>query len=157
AMEMVGFDFDLERGHAVHHLDRSTDPYEYVISANLHRRHLTSEQKRELIAKVLKAKPEASNAAVAKQVKADDKTVAKVRSELEGRSEIPNVNTRTDSKGRKQPAKRKRRLTKQEKKSEAREAKMLADWLADHPERTVEDAKIAGTCSDTPEGEAAWR
>ena len=85
AMEMVGFDFDLERGHAVHHLDRSTDPYEYVISANLHRRHLTSEQKRELIAKVLKAKPEASNAAVAKQVKADDKTVAKVRGELESR------------------------------------------------------------------------
>jgi hypothetical protein len=36
------------------------DPYEYVLSANLHRRHLTADQKRELIAKVLKAKPEAS-------------------------------------------------------------------------------------------------
>ena len=33
---------------------------------------------------------------------------------------------------------------------------MRADWLADHPGRTVEDAKIAGTCSDAPEGEAAW-
>jgi hypothetical protein len=91
AMEMVGFDFDLERGHAVHHLDRSTDPYEYVISANLHRRHLTSEQKRDLIAKVLKAKPEASNATVAKQTKADDKTVAKVRRKLESTSEIPKL------------------------------------------------------------------
>src|SRR5262249_49105072 len=59
------------------------DPYDYVLSANLHRRHLTSEQKRELIAKVLKAKPEASNATVAKQVKADDKTVAKIRRKLE--------------------------------------------------------------------------
>jgi hypothetical protein len=80
------------------------DAYDYAISANLHRRHLTGEQKRELIAKVLKAKPEASNAAVAKQVKADDKTVAKVRRKLESRSEIPNAKTRTDSKGRKQPS-----------------------------------------------------
>jgi len=109
---------------------------------------------------VLKAKPEASNAAVAKQVKADDKTVAKVRGELESRSEIPNVNIRTDSKGRKQPAKRKRRIGKEEKefheKYEARKAKMQADWLADHPGRS-EDADIAGSCGDTPEGEAAWR
>jgi hypothetical protein len=33
---------------------------------------------------------------------------------------------------------------------------MQADWLADHPGRTVEDFEIAGTCSDTPEGEAAF-
>jgi hypothetical protein len=52
----------------------SGDPYDYVLSANLHRRHLNGEQKRELIAKVLKAKPEASNSVIAKQVKADDKT-----------------------------------------------------------------------------------
>ena len=85
------------------------DPYERVLSLNIHRRHLTAEQKRELIAKVLKAKPKASNRQIAKQVKADDKTVAKVRKELEGRSEIPHVETRTDTKGRKQPAKRTRK------------------------------------------------
>jgi hypothetical protein len=84
------------------------DPYDYVLSANVHRRHLTAEQKRDLIAKVLKAKPEASNRQIAKQVKADDKTVGKVRRELEARSEIPNVETRTDTKGRKQPSKRRR-------------------------------------------------
>src|SRR5262249_30567487 len=81
-----------------------TDPYEAAISLNIHRRHLTAEDKRDLIAKVLKAKPEASNATVAKQVRADDKTVAKIRRELESRSEIPNVNVRTDTKGRKQPS-----------------------------------------------------
>src|SRR5262249_49809216 len=52
---------------------------------------LTAEQKRELIAKLLKAKPEASNATVAKQTKADDKTVAKVRRKLESTSEIPKL------------------------------------------------------------------
>jgi ParB-like chromosome segregation protein Spo0J len=79
------------------------DPYAYVLSKNIHRRHLTADQRRELIAKILKAKPEASNRQIAKQAKADDKIVAKVRTELEARSEIPNVKAATDTKGRKQP------------------------------------------------------
>jgi hypothetical protein len=78
----------------------------YVISKNIHRRHLTAEQKRELIAKLLKATPEKSKNSIAKQVKADDKTVASVRRDMEARSEIPNVGTRTDSKGREQPARK---------------------------------------------------
>ena len=42
-----------------------TDPYTYVISANIRRRHLTAEQKRELIAKLIKATPEKSDRAIA--------------------------------------------------------------------------------------------
>src|SRR5262249_37656356 len=131
-------------------------------SANLHRRHLTADQKRELIAKVLKAKPEASNNTIAKQVRADGKTVAKARRKLESTSEIPRLEKTVgkDGKSRKLPAKRKRLISKEEKefheKREAREAKMQADWFADHPGRTVEDYGIAGTCSGTPEGEAAF-
>jgi hypothetical protein len=82
------------------------DPYALALSFNINRRHLNAEQKRDLIEKVVKAKPNASNLAIAKQVKADDKTVAKVRRDLEARSEIPNVETRTDTKGREQPAKK---------------------------------------------------
>jgi hypothetical protein len=82
------------------------DPAAYVISANIRRRHLTPEQKRDLIAKLLKAQPERSNNATAKIAKVDDKTVAKVRQGMEARSEIPNVTSRTDTKGRKQPAKK---------------------------------------------------
>jgi hypothetical protein len=87
----------------VHHLD---DPYTYVISANIHRRHLTAEQKRELIAKLLKAKPEASDRQTATAIKVDHKTVGAVRADLEGRGEIPHVSTRTDTSGRKQTARR---------------------------------------------------
>jgi hypothetical protein len=76
------------------------DPYDIVLSFNIHRRHLTAELKRELIAKVLKAKPEASNVSIAKQVKVDDKTVASVRRDLESNSEIPNK-PRVEANGRK--------------------------------------------------------
>src|SRR5262245_901261 len=56
-------------------LDGSVDPYSYVVSANVHRRHLTAEQKRELIAKLLKAQPDRSDRQIAATVKADHKTV----------------------------------------------------------------------------------
>ena len=80
------------------------DPHEIVTSLNVHRRHLTSAQKRELIARLLRTNPERSDNATAKIAKVSDKTVAAVRHEQEARSEIPNVTERTDSKGRQQPA-----------------------------------------------------
>jgi hypothetical protein len=85
-------------------LVEDVDPYAFVISANINRRHLTAEQKRALIADLLKATPEKSNRQIAETVKADDKTVGSVRRELEGRAEIPHTETRTDSRGRQQPA-----------------------------------------------------
>lgn len=84
------------------------DPYAIALSLNVHRRHLTQEQKRGLIAKVLKAKPEQSDREIGRQIKVDHKTVATVRSEAEGRGEIPHVEKRTDAKGRNQPSKKKK-------------------------------------------------
>jgi hypothetical protein len=52
---------------------------------------LLDRQKRDLITKLLKASSEASKLTIAKQVKADDKTVAKVRRRLEATSEIPKL------------------------------------------------------------------
>jgi ParB-like chromosome segregation protein Spo0J len=49
----------------------------FVISKNLHRRHLTAEKRRELIAEQIKAQPEKSNRRIAKQVDVSHPHVAK--------------------------------------------------------------------------------
>jgi hypothetical protein len=112
------------------------DAYAFVLSANIHRRHLTAEQRRELIAKLLKAQPEKSDRQIGKIINADNKTVAAVREKLEAREEIPHVETRTDSKGRAQPAKKKRRdVDDFLKEKREREAGSLGDqvvnWILD--------------------------
>ena len=86
----------------------------YVISKNIHRRHLTPEQKRDLIAKVIAAKPEASDRRIAKQVKADHKTVGAIRRAKESTGEVSPVAKRVgaDGKARKQPAQKKTAPTK---------------------------------------------
>jgi hypothetical protein len=87
-------------------LTPSVAPYIHVISANIRRRHLTGEQARDLIAKLLKVQPEKSNRQIAETAKTDHKTIASVRAEQEARGEIPHVSARTDTKGRHQPARK---------------------------------------------------
>ena len=72
-------------------LGPDTDPYRFILSANLHRRHLTAAQKQDLIAAELKAQPEKSNRAIAKQINVDHKTVGAVRDKLVSTGEIPRL------------------------------------------------------------------
>src|SRR5262249_61808449 len=85
---------------------RGNDPSANRTSANTHRRHLTAEQKRELIAKLIKATPEKSDRQIAETVKASPTTVGTVRAEMEAKGDVSKLDTRRDSKGRKQPAAR---------------------------------------------------
>jgi DNA-binding Lrp family transcriptional regulator len=87
------------------------DPYALALSYNVHRRHLTSEQRRDLIAKVIKATPEKSNRQIAEQVKVSHPTVAKVRERLEEKGDVVKVTTSIDTKWRKQPAKKRKAAT----------------------------------------------
>ena len=83
------------------------DAVAYVISANIRRRHLKPKQKHELITKLIKAQPEKSNRQIAKTVGVSHPHVAKVRGDLEKSGDVETVTTSIDTKGRKQPAKKK--------------------------------------------------
>src|SRR5262249_3730544 len=79
-----------------------------VRSLNLERRHVTNKEKRDLIAKLLKADPGKSNRQIAKLTKADDKTVASVRRKKEATAEIPQLEATVGADGKKRVAKKRR-------------------------------------------------
>jgi ParB-like chromosome segregation protein Spo0J len=80
------------------------DPLRFIISKNLHRRHLSQAAKGEVVTKILTAYPELSNRAIGRMARVDGKTVAARRAELEASAEIPHFDTRKDSKGHSRPA-----------------------------------------------------
>jgi hypothetical protein len=129
-----------------------TDPVRYVISLNLHRRHLTAEQRRAVIAAVLKESPDKSNRQVAGQVKVDHKTVADVRQQLEGRGEIPHVEKAKDSKGRKQPV-RKTKGVRQRKSLSYERAKQALEEMKRHREEKSK-TELQTDLADQPETES---
>jgi ParB-like nuclease domain len=143
----------------------AVDPVAYVISANIHRRHLTAEQKRDLITKLLKADPEKSDREIGRLTKTDNKTVASVRAEQERREEIPHVSTRTDTKGRKQPAKKKTSAAKKaernrkarEKRAEGRKQEAEAARKAREIEIAEANAKAEQLADDLIKAELAQR
>jgi hypothetical protein len=85
---------------------RQPDPWAYVVSRNFHRRHLSPEQRRDVIAKILKADPGRSNRQVATLAGVDHKTVAAVRAEGESTGEIPQLEKTKGKDGKDRPARR---------------------------------------------------
>ena len=103
----------LNRLEIARELNLSTVPVEavetddreaFAIDENRARRQLSLDDKRRLAAWILKRHPEKSDRQVAEQTGIDHKTVNAVRKQSERRGEIPHVEKRTDSKGRKQAA-----------------------------------------------------
>jgi hypothetical protein len=80
------------------------DPYDIVLSLNVHRRHLTPDQRDEVIAKVLKAKPELSNRQIGKLTKADHHKIAKARHRAEATGEVSPVEKTIGADGKARPA-----------------------------------------------------
>ena len=99
-------------------LDDGIDPFEFVISANIHRRHLSADDKRKVIATLLKAKPEKSNRQIAETAKVSHVTVGAVRAELESTGQIDQL-TKTVGKD----GKTRRQLTRKHKSAASTPAK----------------------------------
>lgn len=77
-----------------------------ALSLNVHRRHLTREQKRALIAESIKADPELTDREHARRTGAHHTTVGTVRSGLESNDEVAKLATRIDPRGYEQPSSR---------------------------------------------------
>jgi len=116
AMELVGLKFEIARGYNGSICIKigadglswpeivKSDPYAFVISANIRRRHLNVEQRQHLLIELIACAPEKSDRQIGKEVGVDHKTIARARTKGEDVGRIPHVEMRTDAKGRKQPA-----------------------------------------------------
>jgi len=82
------------------------DPIAYVISKNLKRRHLTAEQKREIIEKLIREQPHKSNRQIAREINVSHPHIGKVRSEMEAAGDVETLPRHVDTRGRRQPAKK---------------------------------------------------
>jgi ParB-like chromosome segregation protein Spo0J len=85
----------------------------FVISKNLHRRHLTAADKRKVIVDLIKAQPQKSDRQIAEMLKVSPTYVGKVRTEMEAAGDVSTVDTRKDKRGRDQPARKKRKREKE--------------------------------------------
>jgi ParB-like chromosome segregation protein Spo0J len=81
-----------------------TERVSFVVAVNVQRRKLSAVQRRDLVAEALRRLPSVSDRRLGLMAGVDHKTVGAVRAELEGRGEIPHVEARADSLGRRPPA-----------------------------------------------------
>jgi hypothetical protein len=88
-------------------LPKGVDPTLYVISKNIRRRHISPEERRKIIVKLLKLNPEASDRQIGIVTGVDHKTVGAVRAETEATGEIPQLEKRTGRDGKKRKSKSK--------------------------------------------------
>jgi hypothetical protein len=121
AMERVGLPFEFLRKafgwwEVVFHVNgledqraviqQNVDPYAYVVSANIYRRHLNSERRHDLIVKLLRLYTDKSDRQIGDMAKADHKTVGTVRREVEATEIIPHLTKTKGADGKERPTRK---------------------------------------------------
>jgi hypothetical protein len=69
----------------------NSDPYEFVISTNIHRRHLDAERRQSLLIELIARTPEKSDRQLGKKLGVDHKTIAKARAKGKQLGRIPQL------------------------------------------------------------------
>jgi hypothetical protein len=142
------------------------DPAAFVISVNIRRRHLNTEQKRELIIKIIAAAPEKSDRQIAKSIGVDHKTIGTARAKGEQLGSIPQLKKTmgADGKARKRPQSRtERRQVRLDRAmgrhiKAARENLELGDKYAEEARREYAAAAALGVPEDEGDSpEVIWR
>jgi hypothetical protein len=104
--EVIDADGKLRVEHRVVDLADNDEALAYVISLNIHRRHIKLETRQKLIKRLLLSNPQMSDRKIAEKTNSDHKTVGKKRKEAEQRGEIPTFNTVIGRDNHKQPRKK---------------------------------------------------
>ncbi len=85
------------------------DPCDYVLSVNVHRRHLTPAQKSEAIERLLTLHPEKSNRQIAEATKSSHVTVGAKRAKMESTGQVDQLKKTVGADGKSRPTKKKSR------------------------------------------------
>lgn len=86
--------------------DPDFDPYAFVVSKNIRRRHLKADERQKILIALIARSPEKSNRQLGKEAGVDHKTIGRARAKGEDVGRIPHVDTIIDTQGREQPAHR---------------------------------------------------
>jgi hypothetical protein len=105
ALELAGIEIDPDTHFNDMGFLDGAGAFLHIMSMNVHRRHLTSEQKRQAIDALLKADPSQSDRQIAKAAKAHHGTVASRRTDLEATGEISQLDERKGADGKTRKAK----------------------------------------------------
>jgi hypothetical protein len=104
ALELIGTLDEGDLADRIFEKIVTDDPVVFIISINIHRRHLTPEQRQKHLIALIALAPEKSDRQIGLEARVDGKTIAKARAAGETCGAIPHVEKRKDIKGRKQPA-----------------------------------------------------
>jgi hypothetical protein len=86
--------------------DPNFDPYAYVVSKNIKRRHLSAEDRQRLLIALIARTPEKSNRQLGEDIGVDHKTIGLARAKGEQLGSIPQLEMTTGKDGKERPAHR---------------------------------------------------
>jgi hypothetical protein len=107
-------------------------PYEQMkreaLALNVNRRHLSTEERREFVAHLIRQNPDLSDRAIAAQAGVSHSTSGSVRKELVASGQVVQTETRTDRRGVKHPAQGKTKTKDRPEKPRAAPLRTRARW-----------------------------